>query len=133
MFESEFRALKSTCNGYYYKILIIDHVSTDMRKHLKTHSYSGNYYENLVDNFDCSDCNFTVQWKYGDTLEDLEIHLVSCEIYECSFCEIGTRFLHEVKTHIEKNHDSSKLLFHLKMNRENQIKVDFKSCKINEV
>ena len=61
------------------------------------------------------------------------MHLPSCEIYEYSVCESRTRFLQEMKTHIENTHDSSKLLFHLKMNRENPILVDFKSYKIDEV
>jgi hypothetical protein len=77
-------------------------------------------------NFECRLCELTC-----DTLETLEMHLASCENYECSVCEI--RFLQDMKTHIENTHHSSKLLYHLKMNRENPILVDFKSYKINEV
>ena len=35
-----------------------------------------------TDNFECGLCEYT-----GNTLENLELHLVSCEIYECEECQ----------------------------------------------
>ena len=92
--------------------------------------------ETLAFNFDRAGANSTPYFEcsigeiHCDTLENLEIHLVSCEIYENYVCEKRTRFLHEIKTRNENEHDSSKSLFHLERNRENLILVDLKTYKI---
>ena len=127
----------------------------DMRKHLKTHSFSGEYSKNSSQNYKCEDCDFisttieTMEVHVGkcrrdkfecglcefnsDTLDNLETHLGSCEMYECSVCELRTRFLKDIKSHIVKEHDETKLLYHMKMKRNEPDIVDFKSYKICEV
>ena len=127
----------------------------DMRKHLKTHSFSEEYSKNSSKNFKCEDCDFTsetietMEVHVGkcrrdklecglcefnsDTLDNLETHLGACEMYECSVCELRTRFLKDIKSHIVKEHDDTKLLYHMKMKRNEPDIVDFKSYKISEV
>ena len=80
------------------------------------------------DKLECGLCEFN-----SDTLDNLETHLGSCEMYECSVCELRTRFLKDIKSHIVKEHDETKLLYHMKMKRNEPDIVDFKSYKICEV
>ena len=128
----------------------------EMRKHLKTHSFSGEYSKYSTQNYKCEDCNFisatteTMEVHVGkchkdilecglcdfnsETLENLETHLGTCEIYECSYCELRTKFLKDIKSHIEKEHvPDATLLYHMKMKRSEPDIVDFKSYKIHEV
>ena len=54
-------------------------------------------------------------------------------IYECSVCVLRTRLLKDIKSHIVIEHDETKLLYHMKMKRNEHDIVDFKSYKICEV
>ena len=81
-----------------------------------------------TENFECGLCEYT-----GDTLEKLETHLVSCEIYECEECQFRSRFLKELKAHVEKDHEKVTNIYHLKMDRNDSNLVDFKHYKSNEI
>ena len=81
-----------------------------------------------TENFICGLCEFSTS-----TLEDIEVHLTSCEIYECEVCELRSRFLKEIKTHIESEHKEPQNLNHLKMDRDNPIIVDFKSYRSDKI
>ena len=85
----------------------------EMKKHLQTHSYK-------KANFKCVDCEFvgtneeTMEVHIGkthadifecglcgyevETLEKLDIHLFTCEVYICSKCDFLEKSLSEVKS-----------------------------------
>ena len=46
---------------------------------------------------ECGLCEFK-----ADNLENLEMHLFTCEIYECNNCKSREKTLSDVKTHITK-------------------------------
>ena len=80
------------------------------------------------ENFECGLCNFKT-----DTLEKLELHLVSCEVYECETCEERTKLLKDMKTHIEIEHGGLKKLYHIKMDRNDPSLVDIKEYRSDKV
>ena len=120
-----------------------------------THSFAGQYNHFETENFNCEDCEFTSttvetmevhvgkcrteNFECGlcqytcETLEGLELHLASCEVYECDNCELRSRFLKEVKTHIEKEHEKPCNIFHIKMDRNDPSLVDFKSYRSDKI
>ena len=126
-----------------------------MRKHMQNHSFTGRYSHYLENNYKCEDCEFTSKtietmevhvgkcridnFECGlceytaDTLEKLETHLVNCEVYECEECQYRTRFLKEIKYHIEKEYGKPKRLYHIKMNRDDKNIVDFKDYMSDKV
>jgi hypothetical protein len=127
-----------------------------MRKHIRSHSFTGAFNPYLENNFRCEDCNFksktvesmevhvgrcrTENFECGlcnfkaESLEKLDMHLVSCEVYECDTCEKRTTFLKDMKLHIESEHGGGpKKLFHIKMNRDDPLLVDFKDYNSDEV
>ena len=77
---------------------------------------------------ECSLCEYR-----PESLENLELHLVTCEIYECNECFIRVKHLSEIKEHIQTEHDKGKYLNHLKLDRKNASKVDFKHISIDKV
>ena len=126
-----------------------------MRKHMRSHSFTGRHSHYLENNYKCEDCEFTSKtietmevhagkcrtenFECGlceytaDTLEKLETHLVNCEVYECEECEYRTRFIKDIKSHIEKEYGVPKKLYHIKMNRNDKNLVDFKDYKSDQV
>ena len=42
-----------------------------------------------------------------DSLESLDTHLNSCEVYECYECGKKENILNDIKLHIEKEHDKT--------------------------
>ena len=127
----------------------------EMQKHMRTHSFTGEYSHYRDSNYNCEDCDFTSKTietmevhvgkcrkenfecglcEYtGETLENLEIHLASCEIYECEDCQLRTRFLKDLKTHIETDHGKVTNIYHLKMDRNDANVVDFKHYKSDKI
>ena len=110
-----------------------------MKNHLKTHTYK-------QISLKCQECEFLNDNKYSmhvhhgkkhmqtfqcglcdcetKTLEDLEIHLFTCEIFKCMSCELKVKTLSNIKSHIKECHPKKTGFFnHQKMDR----------AKINEV
>ena len=99
---------------------------------MKQHSYIRAYYK-------CEDCEFegenyeTMEVHFGkthsdnlecglcevqmDTLENLEMHLFTCEIYVCCSCFLKGKSLSELKSHVVNEHGVDEAFLHLKMNR----------------
>ena len=67
-----------------------------------------------------------------ESIEHLEVHLTTCEMYLCDSCEIRMNNLSNMKTHIEKEH-KEKWLIHLKMNRNNINEVDNNLYRTNQI
>ena len=59
-----------------------------------------------VSNIECGLCGME-----AETLENLETHLASCEVYECEECEIRHTKLSDIKVHIEEDHSKDKNFF----------------------
>ena len=73
------------------------------------------------DYFECGLCEARVE-----NLEKLEIHLNTCEIYECDTCFVRDKSLSDMKKHVEEEHEKGKILNHLKIDREDEMRVSFK-------
>ena len=58
---------------------------------------------------------------------------MSCEIYECEECQLRSRFLKDLKIHVEKDHGKTTNIYHLKMDRNDSKLVDFKHYKSDEI
>ena len=129
-----------------------------MKIHMKSHTYKSQNSENSK--FKCVECDFigqsewTMQIHYGKDhnngniecglcdykvkdLECLEIHLTTCEIYECANCEKGFRRISEIKKHILEEDNSSICglanIFHVKIDRKNPIETSWKEYKQKEL
>ena len=63
----------------------------------------------------------------------LELHLVTCEVYECGKCFIRVKNLSEMKKHIKKEHEDGKYLHHLKIDRNDDKIVSFKQVSIDSI
>ena len=108
----------------------------DMKNHMKSHSYKET-------NFKCEDCNFcgknelSMEVHFGKNhsenfecglceykaqdLEELELHLFTCEIYECYKCELRVKKLSDMKRHKDENHVNFGVwITHAKLDRKNK-------------
>ena len=131
---------------------LCDYVQKDkseMKLHLKSHSYK-------TINFQCKECDFFCETQSemelhigrkhsdqlecgicnyeADNLENLTIHLATCEIYKCEDCELKVKTLNEVKNHVEKEHltriDFNFIyIMHIKQNRTDCEVIDETSHK----
>ena len=100
---------------------------------MKSHSYKET-------NFKCEDCNFcglnelSMEVHFGKNhsecglceykaqdLEELELHLFTCEIYECYKCELRVKKLSDMKRHKDENHVNFGVwITHAKLDRKNK-------------
>ena len=116
------------------------HSASEMRKHVASHSYT-------YSKFKCDECEFvggndaTMQVHIGkyhaDKLECglcyveersqecLEIHLATCEVFECTKCEERFKTISDMKNHIkEKKYPGGfATVQHLKKDRNNSSEV----------
>ena len=115
---------------------------SELKSYLKTHSYKSvnfkckeceQFCETEIemevhigkkhsDQFDCGICGFEIK-----TLEDLNIHLTTCEMYKCEECDLRVKSLSEIKKHVENEHSKWKKLqaiIHIKQNRNDSEVVD---------
>ena len=110
--------------------------STDFKKHMRTHSYKeakykcedcdfvGKSLETMevhlgkfhADNFECGLC----EQDFGN-LENLTVHLQTCEIYRCKRCYKRETAIFNVKAHAVKKHygnaNTGILIEHIKISR----------------
>ena len=123
---------------------------------LKHHMVSHTYNETETDVFSCEKCEFvgksewTLQIHHGSNhcdeiecglcdskftnLGDLEIHLRTCEIYECTNCEFVAKQISEMKRHVKQNLECSDCnMFHVKIDRSNEQEASFKEYEQSEI
>ena len=104
-----------------------------MKIHMKAHSYKSAAYQFFDCDF-CGDSKRTMNVHLGKhhsetyecglcecenkNLEDLELHLFTCERYEChqKECNFNSQTISEIKNHIREKHEEGSFI-HLKMNR----------------
>ena len=70
------------------------------------------------DKFECGLCEYVAK-----NLDNLEMHLSTCEIYRCNKCKTKFKNLQDLKTHFTKDHESKDSfveVFHVKQSRENK-------------
>ena len=115
----------------------------ELNLHMKTHTYKDNYTGKVFNGFKCETCDFTEQdgWSmqihHGkchsklfecglcdfetNTLENLELHLKTCETYECEECEFVSKTISGIKIHIsESKKCASSNICHIKIDRNNE-------------
>ena len=80
------------------------------------------------ENIECGLCELRFE-----NLEVLEIHLTTCEIYECADCLEKYKCLSDMKNHIKEEHENGNGFNHMKMDREDNTKVNFKAYAFSEV
>ena len=123
---------------------------SELKRHLKEHSYK-------AVNFQCRECNYFCESglemdvhigkKHSDkfecgiceneltTLDNLRIHLSTCERYKCEHC--GKRFatLMDTKSHLETENIKNGYLeiFHIKQNRIDSDVIDENSHFIRDL
>ena len=123
----------------------------EMRLHMINHSYF--MQEN---NLKCEHCEFigksdrTMHIHYGKLhckiiecglcqfvakdLENLNLHLKTCETYECDTCDHVTKTITEMKKHIrESKQCDSSSIFHIKRNRNNLNEANAKEYKQSKI
>ena len=81
-----------------------------------------------TENFECGLCEDIFM-----DIKDLEIHLRTCETYECSDCWKRLKNLSDIKSHIQEKHEEFTTLNHLKIDRESDFEVKINSYNLNEV
>ena len=126
----------------------------DTKRDLKIHTYKHSYTrENRMEK--CNSCNFTCNTI--DTMEvhvgkcrkkefecglcetnflkicDLEIHLKTCEIYQCGNCFVRDKNLSEMKKHVEKTHKYETEIGYLKMDRDSESEVSQTFYSLSEL
>ena len=69
---------------------------------------------------ECGICEYK-----AETFDGLEIHLVTCEIFKCRYCDFNEKNLSEFKKHTAKEHNPGQFhtILHYKMDRTNQNEV----------
>ena len=65
--------------------------------------------------------------------ETLETHLNTCEIYECGNCGKRYKLLSEIKEHMTEEQMICKFVWHMKMDRNDKNRVDFKKYFMSEI
>ena len=74
------------------------------------------------------------QYKAKD-LENLNLHLKTCETYQCDVCENVTQTITGMKNHIKENHEKCGLsnIFHIKLDRMDDNEAKYKEYKQSEI
>ena len=117
----------------------------EMKKHMKIHSYKSTRYDCR-----CEECDYvcgssyTMEMHVGknhredlecgiceckfDNLEVLEMHQVTCEVYQCgnSECKERVKTISEIKKHLVEVHGHPMQVVHLKIDREDSQQVNAK-------
>ena len=118
--------------------------------HTKAHSYNKQKQKYVCDKCECECttletlevhsgkcCNDYIECGLCelrfDSLEVLEIHLTTCEIYECADRLEKYKCLSDMKSHIKEEHENGNGFNHMKMDREDSTKVNFKAYSFSEV
>ena len=72
--------------------------------------------KNHTDNLKCGLCE-----RFFETKENLEIHLNTCEVFQCTKCKKKEPIMANIKEHIVKDHDSEDYIMvdNFKLSREN--------------
>ena len=68
-------------------------------------------------------------------LEELEVHLFTCEIYSCSSCDVRYKKLNEVKAHLGNEHEGKpwSSIKHAKQDRNNKDIISMESHKYDKL
>ena len=128
----------------------------DLKIHMKAHTYTDNYSGKELNGFKCETCAFiaqdgwTMQIHHGKShgelfecglcefeaksLENLELHLKTCEIYECEECEFTSKHISVIKKHnLETKKCSSSNILHVKIDRNNEEMADCTAYKHSDL
>ena len=73
------------------------------------------------DIIDCGLCDLEFE-----KVEDLEIHITTCEIYQCRYCSKKEKTVSNIKKHTQSFHSDGAIIDHLKISRRNKEQVSEK-------
>ena len=110
-----------------------------LKRHMKTHSYKQIEYrceecdflgatpftmevhlgKSHSDKFECGLCEFVAK-----DLETLDMHLFTCEIYQCEECEKRFKNIKDIKEHLTNEHGAYTTLIHAKQSRADNDEID---------
>ena len=116
---------KEVIKSFPHQCTLCDEVLKDLKeykKHMSMHSYKYVQYQCGIcdftggcdidmevhlakihgDNFECGLCDFEAK-----DLENLEMHLITCEMFKCGICENRIFQFSNLKKHFQDNHESS--------------------------
>ena len=65
--------------------------------------------------------------------DSLELHLRTCEMYECSECYLKLKDLSKMKKHAIEDHDDCLIIQHIKIDLENLSEVIIKSYQVSQL
>ena len=120
----------------------------DTKRDFKVYSYTHSFTNTEKDTNKCKNCEFesesidTIEVDVGKWRDEnfecglcgdeflVDLHLKSCEIYECSFCWLRGKNRSEMKKHIREKHCNSTKLNHLKMEKD---KVNSTSYNLKDI
>ena len=82
-----------------------------------------------IKNIECGLCEYRAKDN-----EQLDIHIKTCEIYECNHCEYGTKTLSEMRKHkTESSECLTSSVFHVKVDRKFENEADSKEYQHEEL
>ena len=119
----------------------------EFRKHMKTHSYK---FVSSSGVYKCEECEFVSRSRYTmdvhegkcrkedfecglceskfENLENLDLHLVTCEVYQCgeNECKLRAKTIKEIRNHLQEIHGYPMEVMHLKIDRNDPSEIDSK-------
>ena len=122
----------------------------DLKMHMREHTCKtiqfqctlcnyGAYHEVEIDihfgkehgeNYICGLCDYQLS-----DLQALETHLKTCEIFRCTKCGNVVKNLHDIKLHIQKEHEGEKYkrVVHTKLTRDSTEEIESKTHEIEDL
>ena len=124
--------------------------SKEYKIHMKTHSYRQIQYQCTMcnfseyseigievhvgrehgDNFECGLCEYI-----AEDLENLDLHLLTCEVYKCNKCGNIFKNLQDLKQHFLTEHENEKhkTTTHMKQSREDRHSFDTRGYSFEDL
>ena len=124
--------------------------SKEYKLHMKTHSYRLIQYQCTMcnfseyneigievhvgrehgDNFECGLCEYI-----AEDLENLDLHLLTCEVYKCNKCGNILKNLQDLKQHFLTEHENEKhkTTTHMKQSREDRHSFDTRGYSFEDL
>ena len=96
----------------------------ETKRELKIHSYTHSFTDTRTKQI-CENCDFE--------LESLEVHLKTCEVYDCGLCLNREKNISYMKKHIKDYHKQEGSMRHIKMDRNNVCDISSKNYSLSDL
>ena len=84
----------------------------------RDHKFEHTSWNRSKNTYSCGLCDVEFE-----NIEDLEVHLTTCEIYQCRYCTKKEKTVSEIKKHAKSFHTEGAIIDHLKISRVNKEQV----------